>query len=250
MSVNYIELIRAFWRSNEEHSFGPTEIALYFYLLEVCNICRWKNPFKRNNAKIEADLGMTFYVLKNARNRLKTCGLIDFKTVSGSSNVVYTLKIICEVANEVYDEVRGEVLPAKEKQNETKQISSHSPAREGLLSVSDRASQSPLVSAVDRVERLRKEFGRKGESFALLVSHALRDVGRLNQTDIWNWLDRFTEELLARGDELKTRRDYQSHFVNWLKIKLEKQNQNGSSYQHRSGAGMPPPTNGQYADDL
>lgn len=128
--MNYIGLVRAFWRSQEEHSFGPTEVALYFYLLEVCNICRWKNPFKRSNAKIEADLSMTFHVLKNARNRLKSAGLIDFKTTSGSQNVTYTLlptlQINYEVSNEVGDEVvyevRNEVVPGKDKLNKTKLI--------------------------------------------------------------------------------------------------------------------------------
>lgn len=130
--MTYIGLIKAFWRSQEEHSFGPTEVALYLYLLEVCNICHWKNPFKRNNAKIEADLSMSYHTLKNARNRLKACGLIDFKTISGSSNVVYTLtptseinyevsyEVPNEVPNEVSYEVSYEVLPTKERQDKDK----------------------------------------------------------------------------------------------------------------------------------
>lgn len=40
--MNYIDLIRSFWRSHEEHSFGVTEIALYFHLVEICNICNWE----------------------------------------------------------------------------------------------------------------------------------------------------------------------------------------------------------------
>lgn len=48
--MNYLKQIRGFWRSHEEYSFTPTDISLYFYLLEVCNSCQWKNPFKRNNA--------------------------------------------------------------------------------------------------------------------------------------------------------------------------------------------------------
>ena len=251
--MNYIELVRAFWRSQEEHSFSPTEVALYFYLLEVCNICRWKNPFRRNNAKIEADLSMTFYALKNARNKLKSTGLIDFKTTSGSPNVTYTLKMIYEVrdevCNEVLDEVcnevADEVLPTKGKLNKTKQNRLfHSRAREegGLSNLAESTSvaipstsesppgcATPPAEAVVPVERLREEFDRRGETFALLVINALRGAGKLSQADVWNWLDRFTQELRARGEEAKTARDYQSHFVNWLKIQLEKQHRNDNN---------------------
>lgn len=251
--MNYIELVRAFWRSQEEHSFSPTEVALYFYLLEVCNICRWKNPFRRNNAKIEADLSMTFYALKNARNKLKSTGLIDFKTTSGSPNVTYTLKMIYEVrdevGNEVLDEVcnevADEVLPTKGKLNKTKQNRLfHSLAREERLSdLSESTSvaipstsesppgcATPPAEAVVPVELLPESLYRRGETFALLVINALRGAGKLSQADVWSWLDRFTQELRARGEELKTTKDYQSHFVNWLKIQLEKQHHHGSNH--------------------
>jgi len=127
--MNYIELIRGFWRSHEEHSFSTTEIAVYFHLVEVCNICHWKNPFKRNNAKIGADLSISFNTLKNARNKLQQAGLISFKTTNGSPNVLYTLskldkvtnEVSAEVDNKVTNEVSAEVLPTKDKQNKTKQ---------------------------------------------------------------------------------------------------------------------------------
>lgn len=125
--MNYIEQIRGFWRSHEENLFTTTEVAVYFYLLEVCNICQWKNPFKRNNAKIEADLSISFNTLKNTRNKLQQAGLITFKTANGSPNVLYTLskfdKVTTEVgvkvANEVPAEVGAEVLPPKDKLNKT-----------------------------------------------------------------------------------------------------------------------------------
>lgn len=123
--MNYIELIRGFWRSHEEHLFTPTEIAVYFYLVEICNICQWKNPFKRNNAKIGADLSISFNTLKNARNKLQQVGLITFKTTNGSPNVSYTLSNFDKVTNEVDNEVGvkvdaevgNEVLPTKDKLN-------------------------------------------------------------------------------------------------------------------------------------
>lgn len=140
--MNYIDQIRGFWRTHEEHSFSTTEIALYFHLVEICNVCQWKNPFKRNNAKIGADLGISYNTLKNARNKLSQAGIIEFKTQNGSPNVIYTLSKFHKVSNEVLIVVSGEVgdvggikvgnevLPTKDKlnKNKTKLSKSHSSA--------------------------------------------------------------------------------------------------------------------------
>lgn len=119
--MNYIELLNRLWSSHDEHSFSTTEIALYVYLVHICNSCRWKNLFKRNNKKIEADLGISYNTLKNARNRLSQYGLISFKSQNGNPNVSYTLSNFDEVTNEVdvkvSDEVTNEVVTGKDKLN-------------------------------------------------------------------------------------------------------------------------------------
>lgn len=122
--MNYIEQIKGFWRSHEEHSFSSTEIALYFHLLEICNICRWKNPFKRNNAKIRADLGISPNTLSNARNKLAQCGLISFKTRSGNAEVVYTLSNFDKVSSEVTSEVGSGVENAVQTSSKSDEVSS------------------------------------------------------------------------------------------------------------------------------
>lgn len=127
--MNYIELINFFWTANEEHSFRTTDIALYFYLLKVNNDCSWKESFKRNNRKVEVDLCISFNTLKDSRNRLKNANLINFKTVNGDANVLYTIintsSNFDEVTNEVRHEVTYEVstrsVPSKDKLNKTKE---------------------------------------------------------------------------------------------------------------------------------
>ena len=106
--MNYIEQIKGFWRLHEQEEFSSNEIALYFYLLEVNNITSWIPSFKRNNSKIEVDLGMSYTVLRNSRNRLKQSGALDFKTTNGSPNTSYTLTTFVKKA-EVRAEVRAEV---------------------------------------------------------------------------------------------------------------------------------------------
>ena len=111
--MNYIELIRRFWQLHERYQFSVTEIALYFHLIEVCNRCGWTNPFKRNNARVCADLNMSFNTLKNARTHLSQVSLISFTSSAGSPNVTYTLTSsnFDEVSNEVGVEVLQEPSP-------------------------------------------------------------------------------------------------------------------------------------------
>lgn len=124
--MNYIELIKDFWLQHNAYSLTVTETALYFYLLETNNLCRWANTFNRNNSKVLADLGIaSLKTLSNARNRLKQVGLIDFKTKNGSPNVVYTLvkftevraQVDTEVGAQVSTEVGAEIIKHKQKQN-------------------------------------------------------------------------------------------------------------------------------------
>ena len=128
--MNYIELINKFWQLHEEHSFCTTEIALFFYLLKINNQCSWKESFRRNNSKIEADLRISFNTMKNARNKLQQSNVIDFKTKNGSSDVSYNItlskfdevgnEVTIEVGNEVTIEVGDEVVAPKDKLNKTK----------------------------------------------------------------------------------------------------------------------------------
>ncbi len=113
--MNYIELINNFWIVNEEHSFQPTAVALYFYLLRVNNRCSWKETFKHNNKKIEAELSVSYKSLCTARNVANT-------TYSLTSAIKD--EVADEVSAEVVDEVEGEVRTrfgkSKDKPNKTK----------------------------------------------------------------------------------------------------------------------------------
>lgn len=108
--MTYIDYIKNFWLQHNAYSLTVTETALYFYLLETNNLCRWANTFNRNNSKVLADLNIaSLKTLSAARNRLKQVGLIDFKTKNGSANVSYTLVKFTEVREQVREQVASEV---------------------------------------------------------------------------------------------------------------------------------------------
>jgi hypothetical protein len=89
--MSYIELINRFWIIHEEYAFSPESVALYFYLLKINNTLSWKASFRRNNAKIQADLSIHRKKLLEAKKELADSGLIDFSSSKTNGNVTYSI---------------------------------------------------------------------------------------------------------------------------------------------------------------
>lgn len=113
--MTYIEISNKFWQIHEEESFTTTEVALFFYLLKINNDCSykdqagtwiWRDSFKRNNSKIQSDLGISFNTMKNARNKLMQRNVIRFQSQNGSPSATY-VSLNTTLSN--YDEVTAEV---------------------------------------------------------------------------------------------------------------------------------------------
>ena len=85
--MNYIELINQFWAKDAEYQFSANETAFYFYLLNMCNSARWRNPFGLSNTVAIAKFGWGKASFVRARNRLKEAGLIDFRAGVGRGNI-------------------------------------------------------------------------------------------------------------------------------------------------------------------
>ncbi|MDR1543150.1 MAG: hypothetical protein LBS50_01815 [Prevotellaceae bacterium] len=100
--MNYSD--KKFWQLQNAYQLNCTDIALYFYLQEVRNVCGWADRINRNSAKICVDLNICSNTLKNSRNRLKQAGLLDFESKNGSPNTRYIFP-----TSSNFDEVDGEV---------------------------------------------------------------------------------------------------------------------------------------------
>ena len=112
---------------NEIYSFRPTEIALYFYLLKVNNLCSWRESFDHNNQKVLSSIGVSdIRSLNAAKNKLKQAGLINFKSKAGSSSTQYTLtyaknaQLYVEDDAQLYVEDMSSFMSSKDKLNKTK----------------------------------------------------------------------------------------------------------------------------------
>jgi len=78
--MNYIDMVNQIWFLNKEHCFKPSELALYFHLLDVSNSLGWKNPFKQGNLIIGVTIGISEPVLQRSREKLVRAGVISFKS--------------------------------------------------------------------------------------------------------------------------------------------------------------------------
>jgi len=85
--MNYIELINQFWAKDAQYHFSDKETALYFYLLNVCNSARWRNPFGLSNHATIAKFGWGKMSFDRTRKRLRDAGLIDFRAGLGRGNI-------------------------------------------------------------------------------------------------------------------------------------------------------------------
>lgn len=95
--MKYLDLINQFWEKHNAVLYKPSEIALYFYLLDSCNKGRWKNPFQVTARQLIL-LGLSEDTITRAKRELKNTGLIDFKTIKGSKNTTFELLNLPKIA--------------------------------------------------------------------------------------------------------------------------------------------------------
>lgn len=91
----------------------------------------------------------------------------------------------------------------------------------GALLNSESASPTPPVAehppSLIALDELNATYRRKGFPQQELVMRAVPTHCR-SHDEVWMWLDRFTVELTVKGDTRKSWADFQSHFINWLKL--------------------------------
>jgi len=92
--MNYIEIINNFWKVDEEYSFTPNEVAVFFRLLNKCNSVSWKNPFNFLSDRLMLDVKCKKDAFDTARNRLKQSGVIDYRNGNGRGlATIYEIRV-------------------------------------------------------------------------------------------------------------------------------------------------------------
>jgi hypothetical protein len=156
--------------------------------------------------------------LIRARNYLKQAGLIDFKSDAGRrNNTVYEIKYLKSFS--ISDSISVSISDEKPLDNirqdrqEEKRREGESPARAIFLPVDD---------------LLREALGNQIWIESACMSYRLKPDG------VRQYLKQFAAEVKLKGEQVKSKPDFYSHFVNWLKIQIEKQSKNGNQAQSTS----------------
>lgn len=89
--MTYIDLINRFWEDYRVKKFSDIDTAIYFFLLNECNIRRWLNPFELQTRNVEMCIGVSRKTIGEARNRLKQRGIIDFVEAQGRGPTTYLI---------------------------------------------------------------------------------------------------------------------------------------------------------------
>ena len=234
MRLNMYELAYWFWRAAEEQPFTPSEMSLYFLLLNRSNMNRWEMPVrcpttttcmlmgtsKQNVLKARAGLverGLITYSRSNTRGRCGQYVLLPF----GQSQLPNGLP------NELTVQLPNE-LPAyniKDKENKSLNIN----AREKVKSV----------------DELESDFCSDEQWLARVLSLASSpDI--CSCEDVRTFIHRFFDTLRVKKVKEREEGDCREHFINWLgkqKSKTQKQIVNEQSkYTDRRGT---PAANGR-----
>lgn len=90
--MTYLELINRFWDLHQVKCFSSMECAVYFYMLNECNIRRWLNPFELRTRNLELEFMITRKTIGEVRNKLKQRGLIDYIEGRCRKPSVYLIK--------------------------------------------------------------------------------------------------------------------------------------------------------------
>lgn len=84
--MTYIDYMNQLWRSSLDEPMPSSEIALYAFIVNECNIRYWKMPVQCSSVRICETLRISKQTLMVAREHLRQRGLIDF--ASGKSRFV------------------------------------------------------------------------------------------------------------------------------------------------------------------
>ena len=123
--MTYIEYMNQFWRASSMEYMSTSEVALYAFIVNECNLHRWIMPVPCSTVRICEVLHMSKQTLCNARKNLAKRGLISF--TDGSSRHVPSryslLKWTDNLTVELTDGLTADFTPLKDKEKDNLIIS-------------------------------------------------------------------------------------------------------------------------------
>lgn len=94
--MNYIKELNAFYDWLEINSLSTSEIALWHALMHINNKSGWTEEFTVATSVLCVKTGLADRTIRDARNKLKQKGRIDFRSRKGNKSAIYKMISLVE----------------------------------------------------------------------------------------------------------------------------------------------------------
>lgn len=205
--MTYIDYMNQFWQVASQHQMMTSEVALYAFLINECNVNFWKMPFECSNVTACQCLRMSKQTLVTARDKLRDVGLISYS--SGNSRFNPSKYALLDLTSQLPPTYIGAEL----SRNYSKTSLSTARMSDDFASLDVFATTLKGDSAWQ--ESVVQFFRKEKEDF--------------DQAMLSEYLDDFIRFLSASGETTKSITDGKKHFVNWLARKQSKKERRNSS---------------------
>lgn len=98
--MNYIRELNAFYDWLETNSLSTSEIALWHALMHINNKSGWAEEFTVATSVLCVKTGLADRTIRDARNKLKQKGRIDFRSRKGNQTAIYKMISLVEAVPE------------------------------------------------------------------------------------------------------------------------------------------------------
>ena len=114
--MTYIDYMNQFWRASSMEYMSASEVALYAFIVNECNLHRWDMPVPCSTVRICEVLHMSKQTLCTARKNLARRGLITF--TDGRSRHVPSKYSLLEWTDDLTDVLTANFTPLKDKEKD------------------------------------------------------------------------------------------------------------------------------------
>lgn len=212
------ELMRGFWRENEEKPFSTAAIALYHFLLERANSRCWKMPFTCPTEVAAHAIGVTKQTIVSARTSLKNRGFIRFTSgtsrtqlsnywlnldLSGNLSGNLSVGLSDSLSDKLSDSLSQDLTPNNKKEKEIK--------NKTFFNNNNQKDESIL-----NLDELQASMAGD-EAWLMQMGRILEPEVTLDLDGVKGYLKRFFAFLRTRGYVERREEKCRTHFENWLK---------------------------------
>ena len=115
--MTYIDYMNQFWRASSMEYMSTSEVALYAFIVNECNLRRWNMPVPCSTVRVCEVLHISKQTLCTARRNLAKRGLISF--IEGKSRHVPSKYSLLKWTDDLTAELTDGLTPIidKEKDN-------------------------------------------------------------------------------------------------------------------------------------